>query len=191
MSVSLYPELGLDKRIQSTNRITLRIPTSTLKVLKAEADRRDIPLNALVIKILSRSIAFDTTVNTMPNIILPYLLFAKILDDLDNSSIEKLVKEGPHLVGKLFMILGIKYGLKEVIENYLIVLGKYCGWYNFTYESNGPHYRLVFETQIGSNWTRFLAEYIRSLLESLRVYIETNSINDNVIVFELRDYGAS
>lgn len=183
-------EIGVKRTLSATNRITLRLPTNILEVLKGEAGRKDIPLNALVTKILTKNIAFDTSINLIPNITIPHFLFAKIIDSLGEQSFEELAKEGPSLVKKLFVIQGIRYELKEVIDNYFLLVGKHCGWYKFTYDAKSPYYRLVFETQSTQQWTKFLSAYVKFILESLRVNIENHSLTDNVIVFEIRDYRA-
>jgi hypothetical protein len=159
-----------------------------VQILKVEAEKRDIPLNALVTKILNRNIAFEKNITAVPTIIMPYQLFTKIIDNLDDAEINSLVEEGLLTLKKLFTILGKRYELKEIIGNHFIILEKYCGWYGFIYESKGPYHRLVFETTLGPRWTRFVFIYTKSILESLRsVHVEYESVDDNVVVFEVRE----
>lgn len=176
------------RHITSTNRITLRLSNSILKILKSEADRKDIPLNALVTKILMRNIA-ENNINTLPNITLPCYLFVRILGSLDSKFLEELIEEGPSLVKKIFIIQGIIFELDEVIDKHFILLSKYCGWYKFTHEVRDRHYRLIFETDLGSQWIKFLTGYVRNILKSLDVHIEKEHFHDNIIVVELRRYG--
>lgn len=89
------------------------------------------------------------------------------------------------------MKLGIRYEFKEVVDNHFATLGKYCNWYSFSYQSDGPHYRLVFECPLEQKWTSFIAAYVRSIIESIgTTHIENESVNDNMIVFEVRNFDA-
>lgn len=168
----------------STNRITLRLPNSALNVLKKEAEKKDLPLNALVTKMLIKIVSFDMQLDAMPTIIMSHALFTKLIDKIDEASMEEISKEGPNLIKRLFTILGLRYELNEIIDNYFAMLGKYCGWYKFSSNINNARYRLVFETQLGLPWTKFLIAYIKNILESLKIHIDNESLHDNVILFE-------
>jgi hypothetical protein len=168
----------------STNRITLRLPNSVLNALKKEAEKKDLPLNALVTKMLNKIVSFDMQLDAMPTILMSHILFTKIIDEIDESSMEEIAREGPNIVKNLFMILGLGYELDNVINNYLVTLGKYCGWYKFNSEITRNHYRLVFEIKLGSKWAKFVTAYMRNILESLKIHIDNESVNHNVIVFE-------
>lgn len=169
-----------------TNRVTLRLPVNILEILKEDAEGKDITLNARISSILTRNIAFEKSISALPNITMPLTLLDKLLEKIDDSAIHELVKEGPNQVRKSFLIKGIKYELKEVIDNYFVLMGKYCGWYHLTHEIKDGRCRLVFETYFGSQWTRFLLEYVGAILYSLGVYLESESISDNVIIFVLK-----
>jgi len=168
----------------STNRITLRLPNSVLNALKKEAETKDLPLNALVTKMLNKIVSFDMQLDAMPTIIMSHVLFTKIIDKIDEASMKEIAREGPNIIKTLFTILGFRYDLDNVINNYLVTLGKYCGWYKFIPEITRNHYRLVFEIQLGSKWTKFVVAYVKNILESLMINIDDESINDKVIVFE-------
>ncbi len=113
-----------------------------------------------------------------------YAVFSKMIDKIDKASMEEIAREGPYVIKKLFTILGLRYELNEIIDNYFVMLGKYCGWYKFSSTINNARYRLVFETQLGSSWTKFLVAYIKNILESLKIHIDNESMHDNVILFE-------
>src|SRR5437879_8479283 len=142
-------ELETADMVPSTNRVTLRLPNEVLNVLKKEAQRKDLPLNALLTKFLYKIVSFDMNIQAMPTIMIHEFLFSKMFDDLNESKLEKIASEGPRIVKKLFAILGLRYDLDQVISNYFETTGKYCRWYTFKQEVRYNHYRLVFETQLG------------------------------------------
>lgn len=172
------------ERVPSANRVTLRLPNPILDALRKEAEKRDLSLNALVAKILSKSISFDLHVKAIPNVIIPHDLFINVIDKIDDRFVDEIAKTGPFVVKKLFKILGFEYDLDQVIYNYFDIIGKYCEWYQFSHQIKHGRYRLVFNTTLGSKWTTFLITYVRTILESLRIRVSDISINDGVIVFE-------
>lgn len=172
------------ERTPTTNRVTLRLPHQVLEVLKKEAEKRDLPLNALVTKILYKNISFELHTKAMPSITMQHDLFMKVIDKVDEAHMEEIAKEGPNIIRKLFKILGLEYNLDHVVYSYFDVVGKYCGWYDFTYEIKRDKYRLIFNTQLNSKWTRFLLTYMRAILESLKIHVDDESVNDSIIVFE-------
>src|SRR4029077_3308583 len=158
-------EFESEEMAPSTNRITLRLPNNVLNILKKEADKKDLPLNALVTKMLTKIVSFDMQLDAMPTIIMSHALFAKMIDKIDEPSMEEITKEGPNIIKNLFTILGFRYELDNVINNHLVILGKYCRWYKLSPEITRSNYRLVFEIQLGSKWAKFVASYVKNILE--------------------------
>jgi len=174
-------------KTRSTNRITLRLPNSILEKLKKESERKDLPLNAIITKILSKNTAYDMEFNAISTITISHLLFSKIMDSVDDIALKEIADEGPDVIKKMFTITGIEYKLDNVIEKYFVIFSKYCGWFKFTHEINKPHYRFVFETSLGEKWTKFLSLYVKNILDSLKIHVDNESIHDNVIVFQFRN----
>lgn len=111
-------------------------------------------------------------------------LFMEMIDNLDESTLEKVAKQGPKLVKKLCTLSGWKYDIDSIIDNYFVTLAKYCSWFRFKHEVDRANYQLVFETNMGDKWIKFLSVYVRSILESLKIHINDESIDDGVIIFE-------
>jgi hypothetical protein len=164
-------------------RITLRLPNRVSSTLKKEAERRDLPLNALITKILFKNVSFDMQINSLPSVTMSDFLFSRMIDKLSTKDLEEIAKEGPDAIRKLFAIQGIEYKLDEIIENHFVMMSKYCGWFSFTNNSKNDKYRLIFETQLGSKWMQFLSLYVTNILESLKIHIDNKSIHENVLVF--------
>jgi len=116
---------------QGAERMTLRLPYAVSSFLKKEAEKRDLPLNALITKILFKNVTYDMQINTLPAITISDILFSRIIEKVDNKDLEDIVKEGPDIIRKLFAIQGIEYNLKEIMDKHFVMMGKYCGWYSF------------------------------------------------------------
>ena len=168
----------------STNRITLRLPKDTLEALKKEADKKDLPISSIAVRILNKSVSYDMHFKSMPTLIIPQVLFAEIIENMDQGSIEKVAKMGPTIVKRLCTLSHWKYDVDSVIDNYFTTLGKYYGWFQFHHKSDHGKYRLVFETRMSKKWTKFLSIYLRSILDSMKIHIDEQSIEDDLMIFE-------
>jgi hypothetical protein len=171
-------------RLDSTNRITLRLSNNILQVLKKESEKHDLPLNAIINRILNKNIIFDMRFNVLPTITMSQALFSKLLAKLDEKNQREIVLYVPKSVKQLFTLLNLNYDLKNIIENHFLIMDKYCGWYNFHYDQKGNNYRLVFESDLGSDWKQFLRLYITSILHSLRISHIKETTEGSVLVFE-------
>jgi hypothetical protein len=171
-------------RLDQTNRITLRLPNNILEVLKKESKKRDLPLNAIISRILSKNVIFDIQLNVLPTITMSQALFSKIFDKLDEKNQREIVLYVPKSVKQLFALLNLNYDLKNIIENHFLIMDKYCGWYNFHYDIKGDNCRLVFESDLGPDWIQFLRLYVTSILNSLRKSNIDVKIEGSVLVFE-------
>jgi len=171
-------------KLDHTNRITLRLPSSILQVLKKESEKHDLPLNAIISRILSKNVIFDMKMNVLPTITMSQALFSKIMAKLDEKNQKEIVLYVPKSVKHLFALLNLNYDLKNIVENHFIIMDKYCGWYNFHYDIKGNNYRLVFESDLGPDWIQFLRLYITSILHSLRIDHIDVKIEGSVLVFE-------
>ena len=176
------------RKTQSTNRVTLRLPNNVLEKLKKESERKDLPLNSIITKILLKNITYEMEFNSIPTITMSHVLFSKIMDNVEDITLEKIAAEGPNVIKKLFTIMGIQYNLDNVIEKYFVVFSKYCGWFKFTYVTNDSDHRFVFETLLGEKWTKFLSLYVKNILESLKIHVDNESIHENVILFQFKNY---
>ena len=171
-------------RFDKSSRVTLRLPDNILQVLKKESEKRDLPLNATINRILSKNVVFDMKINVLPTITMSQALFSKIFAKLDEKNQKEIVLYGPKSVKQLFTLLNLRYDLPSLIENHFMIMDKYCGWYTFHYDLKGDTYRMVFESDLGPYWIEFLRLYTTSILHSLRISNIDVKIEGSVLVFE-------
>ncbi len=176
-------DVELLKKI-STNRLTLRLQNDLLEILKQNAHKKDLTLNAMISNILHKNLAYDETVNVLPHMIIPHDLFFSVVSKISESDMSDIVKEGPSVVKKSFDIMGLSYDIDHVIHNYFVILDKYCGWFEFSYKVIGNNYRFVFCTGNDSKWAIFVQKYVRVILESLKIIISNESHHSGIVVFE-------
>lgn len=144
----------------------------------------------MITNILSKNIAYDETVDVLPNMILPHDLFFVLVSKLKEPDVIDIAKEGPKIVKKIFDIVGIQYDIDHVIYNYFVMLSKYCKWFEFSHKISGDKYRLVFCAGTNTKWITFVQHYIRTIMESLDIIITNESHHAGIIVFEFshKDY---
>lgn len=166
------------------NRVTLRLPNNILESLKKESEKHDLPVNAIIARILSKNVIFDLKFNVLPTITMSQALFSKIMAKLDDRNQREIVLYVPKSVKHLFTLLDLNYDLASIIENHFVIMDKYCGWYAFHSDVKENNYRLVFESDLGPDWIQFLRLYITSILNSLRISNIDVKIEGSVLVFE-------
>ena len=79
---------------KSTKRITLRLHENILEILNNESDKRDLPINAIIGRILANYVKFDMNKNIIPTITMSQLLLSKILHRLNESEKKELFLQG-------------------------------------------------------------------------------------------------
>lgn len=162
----------------------MRLQSDLLETLKQNANKKDLTLNAMITNILNKNVTYDETVNVIPNMIVPYDVFLNIVSKVREPDMGEVVKSGPNVVKKIFDIMGLQYDIDHVIHNYLTTLSKYCNWFEFSYKITGTNYRLVFCAGNDPKWATFVQQYIRNILESLKIIITNESHHAGIIVFE-------
>lgn len=144
-----------------------------------------LPVNAVINRVLENYVIFYMRKNTLPTIITSQILVSKIVQKLSQKEMEEIAIQGPKTILKLFTLLDLDFNLQNIIEHYFSIVGKYCGWYSFNYSKKGNHLRLIFKSDLGPGWNKFLMLYISTILKSLKLKFEYKSINDSMLVFQI------
>jgi len=171
--------------VVSAIKTTIRVPNNLLKVLKDEADKKNVSLNSIIARILDKYVLCDMRMNTIPSITMSQALFFLILEKLNFSQKEEVSRKAIQTVKDMFTVLGVEYNLQNVLDEYFSMLGKHCGWFTFRYDKDENHFRIVFETELGPEWLKFLQFYVRAILQSLKINIDNESTTSSVMIFEI------
>ncbi len=169
-------------------RITLRLPQNLVKILKKESDERTLPINALITRLLHKNLIQEAKFNALPVVSIPSHLFIKIIDELDVDAIEELSKSGSKMIKKYFTLVNQDCTTENIISEYFTMLAKRYGWFVYRFDKTDRRCRLVFDTHLGAKWTKFVHGQIKTILNTMKVQIEQESIDDNIIVFTLIDH---
>ena len=175
---------GSDSLVSAT-RTTIRLPNDILKVLKDEAGKKNVSLNAVIARILHKYVLCDIRMNTLPSITISQALFFLILEKLNSPQKEEVARQAIHTVRDMFTILGLEYNLQNVLDKYFTILGRHCGWFTFRYGKDENYFRIVFETELGPEWLKFLQLYVRAILQSLKINVDNESTTSSVMIFEI------
>ena len=165
-------------------RMTIRLQKTLVDSLKKQAEEQDLPINSIISRILIQHFS-EKRVDVLPSISVSHILFENMLRGIDDPKLEKIATSGKLITKKYFDLINENHEFENVVKNYFTILGKYCGWFIFHQEKNGSVHKLIFESELGDNWSRFLRTYIKSILEKCKVKIISESCENDVIIFEV------
>lgn len=151
--------------------------------IKKNAEKKDLPVSSIIVNCLYRTIALDQQLKVLPTITITEDFFKFNLNQINEIDMDELAKEGPKLIQKMFTFLGLEYNTKNVLDEFFSVIGKTWKWYEFSYDVTNDQYRLVFETQLGKKWSKFLGFFIKNILESLKIFSIDETKNDGILVY--------
>ncbi len=66
------------------------MPNSIFTEIRKEAELKDLPVNAVINKLLSKNTSYDIRFNVIPTITMSHVLFSKIVEEIDEQTIEKI-----------------------------------------------------------------------------------------------------
>lgn len=119
---------------------------------------------------------------------IPEPCFQHIIDSIDADKLQQMAEEQSNKnFGLVLSLLGGRYNIDSIIQSYYHKFGKYSGWYSFTHsvvDSREGVYQLTLQHTRGMKWSRYLANYNRTILERVCGKVDCR-IEDKLIEFEV------
>jgi hypothetical protein len=158
-------KLGVHKRFV---HISFRIPVELKEELEDDVKKQKTNLNSLGNAILAGHMFFDRIAEREGVVMLGRQVFAQIINVIPAEQAERIGKEiGQKMIERAFTVLNIKNDLDNLIARYIIPMGIYSGWYNFSEVNIGPNRKLMLEHNYGQNWSLFLKQYLSGTIRSV------------------------
>jgi len=170
--------------MEKFTRVTIRVPEIILDKLKTEAENKKLSFNSYLSKLLYKNVVSDLELKAIPSINIGQSLFTNLVSFSNEKQLSKLATEEVETIKKLFKILGYEYTIKNVIKKYFTIMGEQWNWYQFNYFEESNKCRLIFQTNLGKNWLRFLTLIVLMVMESMKIPVSDEYVKNDTLVVE-------
>jgi len=148
--------------------VSLRIPLEVREGLLDESKSRVTNLNALATRILTKYVSFDRMMELEgPVVLTPYLLSNLANASAVNALVETARVHSGRFAKHAFALYRVEPTLDNLITRYFEPMGLFSGWFRFSCGLDPLGESLVFEHNLGENWTKFLECYITGVIRSV------------------------
>lgn len=146
---------------------TFRINPEYDKIIGEEAERHGLSVSALLNQIIRRYVLITRYTESTPSIILPYKLFAKLLEAIpDKDIIEIAEKAGSTLPEEALLQRGKQIEFDAINWFLEVVYGQYGNWFDANQTFMDGQERLHLSHQLNQKWSKFLASYMKAMFNS-------------------------
>jgi hypothetical protein len=172
-----------DKPKKTTEGVTFRIPSNTLSELREESNKRQVSLSILVNQIFKDHLDWYRYASQGRSIDLPRSVINRVFDKLTEEELSEIAV----VMGKKnFVDLALLRGEVTLsfylytIENWLRVSAL-----PYKHEVNDNIHNFIIEHRMGKNFSFFLKEYNRDILDMLEIKSDF-IITDNTVAFKFK-----
>jgi hypothetical protein len=171
-----------EKGKKASEGVTFRIPSTSVDELREESTEKQVSLNTLVNQILKNHLDWHRYAGQARLYPFPRSAMSRIIDKLTQEEISEVAVA---VAKKDFVDLALLLRGEVTLSSFLDILEV---WYRvsaspFKHEVNGCVHNVIIEHGMGKNYSFFLKELYRNVLDML----ETKSefiITDNTVVFK-------
>jgi hypothetical protein len=160
--------MSSNKPSKKTTTRTIRIDEEYDDILKLEADRRGISVNALMDQILKRYVEAQRYFDNQTAIVLSDSTLLELIGFLNT---EMLSIAGTHSgidrPKDRLLMRGLPLNYESVIWFISQVLGEYNGWFRSDYHLGKDKVQIHLRHRLGMKWSTFLQSYIEGMFFEL------------------------
>jgi|SRR3954447_17266846 len=174
-----------DDQKQTTEGITFRIPSSSINQLREESKKKQISLNMLVNQIIREHLDWHTYAPQARLFHIPRSTMSRIIDKLTEEEISELAIT----IAKNNVDIGLLLRGEFTLTSYLNILENWSQISSFAYKhevTNEVHNFLI-QHDMGSNYSFFVKEIFRYILEEIFKIKLDFTITDNTVMFRFKE----
>jgi hypothetical protein len=170
-----------DDQKQATEGVTFRIPSRSVNQLRKESKKKQISLNTLMNQIIKDHLEWHTYAGQAKMIPIPRATFSRLLDKFTD---EELSKFAVPVAEKDLVDVGLLLEGEITIQSFVRRLEKLSRISNFPFrhEITGDTHNFLIQHDMGKNFSFFLKELYRHILEEMFERKLDCTITDNTIV---------
>lgn len=176
--------MSSNKPPRKTTTRTIRINREYDDVLKLEADRRGISVNALMDQILKRYVEALRYFDNQTAIVLSDSTLLELIGFLNTEMLSIAgTNSGIDRPKDRLLMRGLPLNYESVIWFLSQVLGEYNGWFRSDYHLGNEEVQIHFRHRLGMKWSTFLQSYIEGMfLELFDVKPEFRVLDHSVTI---------
>jgi hypothetical protein len=171
---------------QTTEGITFRVPSSSIRQLREESKKKQVSLNTLVNQILKDHLDWHTFAAQARMFYVTRCTFSGIVDDLTE---EELSKHAVTCAKQDFVDLGLLLRGEFSIPSFLNILENWSriSFIPYKHEKNNDVHNLIIQHDMGGNYSFFIKEMFRYILEETFERKSDFTITDNTVMVRFRE----
>jgi hypothetical protein len=175
-----------EEKKQSTEGVTFRVPSNSLRQLHEESKKKQVSLNTLVNQILKEHLDWHAYAAEAKLHHLPRSSMSRIIDKLTEVQLSEVAIE---MARKDFVDVGLLFRGEFTVSSFLNIAETWSRMSAFPYKheiSNDEH-NFIIEHDMGRKYSFLIKELCRFILEEMFERKSEFVITDNTVVFKFRD----
>jgi len=153
---------------RTTTTRTIRINEEYDDVLKLEADRRGISVNALMDQILKRYVEAQRYFDNQTAIVLSDSTLLELVGFLNTEMLSIAgTNSGIDRPKDRLLMRGLPLDYESVLWFISQVLGEYNGWFRSDYHTGKDEHQIHLRHRLGMKWSTFLQSYLEGMFYEL------------------------
>ncbi len=159
--------LGLMDSKKRTVLRTIRVPLEIDRVIQLDASVKGISENVLLNLILRRHVESYRYEEKIGVIVLPKVAFRNILENSDESIIEKIARDqGREDPREMIRFSGNEINLGSFLK-FLSQLSRYNNWFSYEHSMIGNEHIIILHHDMGARWSKFMGGYLSEAVQNL------------------------
>ncbi|PVX23998.1 MAG: hypothetical protein CW691_08955 [Candidatus Bathyarchaeum sp.] len=181
-----YRVFVLLKGKKKSSCFSSRVDSEWIEILREEANRQGLSVNALHNKILKDYCEHGRWSKRLSVVTMSPQTFSGIIGGCSKETIEKIAKKSGSTGTKNFLrTMGVSPTYQNLISFIKKNLGESANWFDFTHHSDGKKEIIHLRHELGKNWSIFIATQVTTMFKAILDKSPTVEILENYVTLEI------
>lgn len=174
-----------DKKSNKTVNMSCRIGTTEYELLQKYSEDIGSSLNSVVNSIIKRYLAWEKNTNEIGFIPLSRRTVARIFENLDDKTIEKIAKEiGQTIPKELTLLMFNNLDLHSVISMMEVMSARFG---TLRHDIAGTIHKMILFHGVNEKFSYYLAEVFRAMSQDLNIKLTVTQVEKNLVSIEISE----